>query len=170
MRWVWIDRITEFVAGERCVAIKCVSAAEDVLHDHFPAEGGREAEPMFPHSLLIEGMAQTAGVLVGHRGRFEHNVVLAKIGRAEFVRVVGPGEVVRFTATLDRYDDAGAATSGVLEVLDPVGGEARALGRVDLMFGHLDAERAGDLDLPERPFVFTGALMDLLDRSGVPRP
>ena len=37
MRWIWIDRIIELEKAERCVAIKNVSLAEDVLHDHFPA-------------------------------------------------------------------------------------------------------------------------------------
>ena len=35
-------------------------------------------------SLIVEGMAQTAGILVGHTGQFQHNVILAKIAKASF--------------------------------------------------------------------------------------
>jgi hypothetical protein len=37
MRWIWIDRIVALEKGRRCVALKNVALAEDVLHDHFPA-------------------------------------------------------------------------------------------------------------------------------------
>ncbi|MHC4652492.1 MAG: hotdog family protein, partial [Planctomycetota bacterium] len=62
---MWIDRIVELDPGQRLVAIKNVSLAEEHLHDHFPAQGDREALPVMPASLMIEGMAQTAGILVG---------------------------------------------------------------------------------------------------------
>ena len=35
MRWIWLDRILELEKAKRCVAIRNVTAAEDVLHDHF---------------------------------------------------------------------------------------------------------------------------------------
>ncbi|QDU71142.1 hotdog family protein [Mucisphaera calidilacus] len=170
MRWIWIDRITELLPGQRCVAVKCVSAAEEVLHDHFPADEQRAPDPMMPHSLLIEGMAQTAGIMVGHHGGFKEKVILAKINRASFETTAPPGHVVRFTATLDRYDDMGASTSGTLDLIDPASPDsATPLGRVDLMFSHVDQNRAG-LAFPEENFVFTSQFMDLLDRSGIPRP
>ena len=37
MRWFWIDRFLEFESGRYAKAVKCVSLAEDYLHDHFPA-------------------------------------------------------------------------------------------------------------------------------------
>ncbi|WP_428389862.1 beta-hydroxyacyl-ACP dehydratase [Mucisphaera sp.] len=169
MRWIWIDRILELDKGKRCVAIKCVSAAEDVLHDHFEADSNRAAAPMMPHSLLIEGMAQTAGILVGHQGDFKEKVILAKIAKARFHAVAQPGDVVRFTANIDRYDEMGASTSGTLEILDPQTGDATPLAEIELMFSHIDQNRAG-LAFPEENFVFTSQFMDLLDRSGIQRP
>jgi 3-hydroxyacyl-[acyl-carrier-protein] dehydratase len=87
MRWIWIDRIVEFEEARRCVAVKCVSAAEDVLHDHFPATEHHPATPVLPNTLIIEGMAQTAGILVGHAGGFREKVILAKIARAKFTEI-----------------------------------------------------------------------------------
>ena len=75
MRWIWIDRFTEFVSGDRAVAVKNVSRAEDYLEQHLPGY------PIMPPSLMIEGMAQTAGILVGEARQFTEKVILAKIRR-----------------------------------------------------------------------------------------
>ena len=95
MRWMWIDSIVEHEPGQRLVAVKQVSLAEEHLHDHFATEPGRLAEPVMPASLIIEGMAQTAGILVGAVNRFQEKVVLAKIVRAEVEGEVGPGQTIR---------------------------------------------------------------------------
>lgn len=165
MRWIWIDRILELERGVRCVAIKNVSAAEDVLHDHFPATDTHPAVPVLPNSLIIEGMAQTAGILVGHANDFSEKVILAKITRATFTGDVGPGYAIRHTATIDRLDTSGAATTGVTERLDPATGDATPLAEIELMFSHIDRNRSG-LAFPEHNFVFTSQFMDLLHRSG----
>jgi 3-hydroxyacyl-[acyl-carrier-protein] dehydratase len=174
MRWIWIDRILELEKGRRCVALKNTSLAEDVLHDHFPAtalpDGStRPATPLLPNTLVIEGMAQTAGILVGHARDFQEKVILAKIGVAQFTAAARPGFTLRFTATLDRLDAAGAATSGTVELLDPATGAARPLARIELLFSHVDQNRAG-LAFPEHNFVFTSQFMDLLRQSGFATP
>ena len=59
MRWIWIDKFLEFKSGESAVALKNVSLAEEHLHDHFPGF------PTMPECLMIEAMAQAAGLLRG---------------------------------------------------------------------------------------------------------
>lgn len=159
MRWIWIDRILELERGRRCVALKNVSAAEDVLHDHFPGS------PVLPNTLIIEGMAQTAGILVGHAGDFKEKVILAKITRATFTAAAGPGYALRYTAALERLTESGASTTGTVERIDPATGDARPLAAIDLMFSHIDQNRSG-LAFPEHNFVFTSQFMDLISRSG----
>ena len=156
MRWIWIDRFLELERGVKSVAIKNVSAAEEVLHDHFR---------VMPNTLIIEGMAQTAGVLVGHAGDFKEKVILAKITRATFTAAARPGFTLRHTATLQSINAMGASTSGVTELLDPATGEARPLATIDLMFSHVDQNRSG-LEFPEENFVFTSQFMDLLRDGG----
>lgn len=173
MRWAWIDRVLELEKGVRCVTIKNVSLAEDVVHDHFPPmqlpDGTRRvSRPVMPASLVIEGMAQTAGVLVGHAGDFKEKVVLAKITRAEFLCHAVPGHTIRFTAEITRMGSAGAATSGTLERIVSSTGVAEPMGRVDLMFSHIDQNRSG-LTFPDENFVFTDHFMDLLSVSGFPQ-
>lgn len=175
MRWMWIDRIVELVPRERLVAIKNVSLAEEHLHDHFPATDQRPAMPVMPASLILEGMAQSAGILVGHAAGFRENVILAKCGNAEFARDVTPGQTLRYTATMTHYDAAGASTQGLVEVLDharPALGYQR-LGAIDLMFSHtganLDLKGLGQ-DIPDHNFVFSDAFKTLLRTSGIDTP
>lgn len=166
MRWIWIDRILELEHGNRCVAIKNVTSGEDVLHDHFPATDQRPAVPVMPNTLIIEGMAQTAGILVGRTGDFREKVILAKIARADFEAAAYPGFTLRHTAILDNFGQGGAATSGRTELIDPVEGKIRHLAQIDLVFSHLDHAQSG-LEFPDHNFVFTSQFMDLLRESGL---
>ncbi len=163
MRWIWIDRILELKRRERCVALKNVSAAEDVLADHFPATADRKAAPVLPNPLIIEGMAQTAGILVGHANDFQEKVILAKIAKAVFHAAARPGFTIRYTATIDSFAASGASTSGVAELIDPHTGRTTPLADIALMFSHIDHNMAG-LEFPEHNFVFTSQFMDLIDQ------
>ncbi len=182
MRWMWIDRVLELAPRERMVAIKNVSLAEEHLHDHFAADeaAGLAALPIMPASLIIEGMAQTAGILVGHAQGFKEKVILAKIQRAELTREAGPGMTLRYTATIERMDAAGASTKGIVELLDHAAADAGArggweqIGTIDLIFSHLDqnmggAGRTGEA-FPEHNFVFGETFKTLLRTSGVAVP
>src|SRR5204863_7235029 len=149
-RWSWIGKCTEFTPRASATAVKNVSLAEQHLHDLFPAF------PIVPHSPLIEGMAQTAGILVGEARNFEEKVILAKIGRATFHRLVRPGETINFQATIDQLNEQGASISGVVSV---DGGALVA--EIELMFSHIDQNLAG-MEFPEHNFVFTEQFTELL--------
>ena len=149
MRWIWIDRFVAFEPGRRAVAIKNVSLAEEHLHDHW------EAFPIMPASLMIEGMAQTAGILVGQARDFKEKVILAKITRARFDRDVVPGDQITYQAEIVSISDSAALTSGtVLNNGEPIG-------QVDLMFSHIDRNLTGT-EFPEENFVFTGQFEQLI--------
>ena len=150
MRWIWIDGFTAFISGKTATAVKNVSLAEEYLHDHFPGY------PVMPPSLMIEGMAQTAGILVGEARQFKEKVILAKIRRALFEEYCVPGDTISYRATIESLEPAGATTSGV------VSRNQKTIGRVDLMFSHVDQSMSG-LNLPEHNFVFTEQFLDLLD-------
>ncbi len=149
MRWIWFDRFETFVPGERAVAVKNVSLAEDHLHDHFPGF------PVQPASLMIEGMAQTAGILVGDARGFGEKVILAKIKRATFHCLVRPGDQIRYDARIEQISDSGAMTHGEIRRGDELVGE------VDLVFSHIDQNLSG-LEFPQENFVFTEDFMALL--------
>jgi beta-hydroxyacyl-ACP dehydratase FabZ len=85
-----IDRIVELEA-DRVVSIKNVTANEPHFTGHFP---GR---PVMPGVLIVEAMAQTAGVLVLKQipDRANKLVFLATIEEAKFRRPVIPGDQLR---------------------------------------------------------------------------
>ncbi|MCA9244993.1 MAG: beta-hydroxyacyl-ACP dehydratase [Phycisphaerales bacterium] len=149
MRWIWFDRFEEFESGKRAVAVKNVTLAEDHLHDHFPGY------PLMPASLMIEGMAQTAGILVGEAKQFSEKVILAKVRKASFDEIVRPGDQVRYEAEIEQLTESAAATTGRVWLGD------RQIGAVDIVFSHIDQNMSG-LDFPEENFVFTEEFMALL--------
>ncbi len=171
MRWMWIDRIVSLEPGRRLVAIKNVSLAEDHLHDHFASDPtrGLSAAPVMPASLIVEGMAQSAGILVGHAHGFREKVILAKIGTAELTHDAAPGFTLRYTATIRSMDAQGAATEGLVELLDVDSGRCTTIGRIDLMFSHIDQNMAGT-SFPEHNFVFGDSFKTLLRMSGIAIP
>lgn len=143
MRWIWIDKFLEFEPLKRAVAVKNVSLAEEHLHDHW------EAYPVMPTSLMIEGMAQTAGILVGQARNFQEKVILAKIAKAEVRELVCPGDQLQYVAEIETITPEAAATKGTV-MRDGV-----AIGQIDLMFSHIDQNLAGT-EFPKENFVFTG--------------
>jgi len=148
MRWIWIDRFVAFEPGRRAAAVKNVTLAEEHLHDPCPAW------PTMPASLIIEGMAQTAGILVGEARGFAEKVILAKIRRVSLSRSVRPGEQLRYEARIERIDEAAAVTSGTVWAGD------QQIGTIDLVFSHVD-QNLRSIRLPRENFVFTEQFLSL---------
>lgn len=149
MRWIWIDKFTEFQSGVRATAIKNVSLAEEHLHDHFPGW------PVMPASLIVEGMAQTAGILVGEARNFAEKVILAKVKRAVFQGEARPGDRLQYDAAIEHIAPEAAATTGRVTV------DGRLLAEIDIVFSHIDNNMSG-LEFPEENFVFTDEFKSLL--------
>ncbi len=84
----FVDRILELAPDERVVTLKNVTGNDPALTAHFPGN------PLMPGVLLLEAMAQTAGLLL----RPGASAVLAQIKDARFRRAVIPGDQVRLEA------------------------------------------------------------------------
>jgi 3-hydroxyacyl-[acyl-carrier-protein] dehydratase len=158
MRWIWIDKFEKFEINVAAVAVKNVSLAEDHLHDHFPGF------PVMPASLMIEGMAQTAGILVGAAREFKEKVILAKIGKASFVRLVRPGEQIVYAARIVNVTEQGAAIEGTITSRSTVEGKPveSPVGSIDMMFSHIDSNISG-MKFPAFNFVFNSQFMELFE-------
>ena len=100
-------------------------------------------------------MAQTAGILVGEARNFEEKVILAKIGKATFHRLVRPGDTIEYSAKIDQLNVQGASISGTVRAAGELVAE------IELMFSHIDQNLAG-LEFPEHNFVFTEQFTELL--------
>ena len=154
MRWIWIDKFVEFTPRASATAVKNVTLAEEHLHDLYPDF------PVMPHSLIVEGMAQTAGILVGEARNFAEKVILAKIGRATFHRLVRPGDTIIYNAKIDQLSEQGASISGTVTATQGQG-QSNLVAEIELMFSHIDQNLAG-LRFPEHNFVFTEQFTELL--------
>ena len=91
-----VDRIVELRSDESAIGIKNVTANEPHFLGHFPGN------PVFPGVLLIEGMAQTAGVLCLKSLRTLEKpqlVYFLTIDKARFRKPVVPGDRVEYHMT-----------------------------------------------------------------------
>ena len=149
MRWIWIDKFLEFNSGKSAVSLKNVSLAEEHLHDHFPGF------PVMPECLMIEAMAQTAGILCGEARNFEEKVILAKIKKAVFFHFVRPGDTIILHAEIESIAPEAASTVGKIMRGDTL------IAEISLMFSHIDNNISG-LEFPEENFVFTDMFNSLL--------
>src|SRR5437764_14051315 len=113
MRWIWIDRFLEFHKGKSAKAVKNLSLAEDFFADHFPGY------PIMPASLILEGLAQTGGILVGEANDFREKVVLAKIPWAKFQREALAGEQLVYDVELLHLRPEGASVQGRVTATAP---------------------------------------------------
>lgn len=90
--FLWIDRVEELEPGVRCVAMKFIDPDNPMFAGHFPAK------PILPGVLLIEAVAQTAGVMLGSAApqRADTNprgvALLAAVNRFKFLKPVTPGQ------------------------------------------------------------------------------
>ncbi len=101
-----VDRILEVEAGKRIVGIKNVTYNEPFFPGHFPGQ------PIMPGVLILEAMAQTAGILV-FKSMSEENqekidqhrkkpVFFLGIDNARFRKPVVPGDQLRFELEVTR--------------------------------------------------------------------
>jgi 3-hydroxyacyl-[acyl-carrier-protein] dehydratase len=107
--FLWIDRVEELEPGVRCVAVKFVDPADPIFAGHFPAK------PILPGVLLIEAVAQTAGVMLGSvapqattsagENVGEKLALLAAVNRFKFFKPVTPGQELRIETK--KLTDAG---------------------------------------------------------------
>ncbi len=151
MRWTWIDRFVSFESGKAATAVKNLSLAEDHFADHFPGF------PVMPAPLILEGLAQTGGILVGEANKYTKNVVLAKMS-AKFHRDAMAGEQLTYTTTLIDLNDTGARVSATAH------SGAELVVEADIMFAHVSAAQLPP-GVPDPKFVFTGKMTELLRQA-----
>jgi len=90
-----VDRVTDYVLGESITAYKNITINEPCFTGHFPER------PIFPGVLILEAMAQVAGIL-GFKtmGKTDKLYLYAGIDSARFKRPVVPGDRLDFEVQL----------------------------------------------------------------------
>jgi beta-hydroxyacyl-ACP dehydratase FabZ len=86
--FLWIDRVEVLEPGSRCVAVKFIDPEDPIFAGHFPTR------PILPGVLIIEAVAQTAGVMLGSPASLTTAGValLAAVNRFKFLKPVTPGQ------------------------------------------------------------------------------
>lgn len=153
MRWFWIDKFTEFESGVHATAVKNVTLAEEHLHDHYPGFA------VMPGTLIMEGLAQTGGILLGEKHDFQHVVILGKVPKMTFHSWAIPGDTLTYRARL--LDDR--PEGGLTEVTAHVG--ERLVAEGEIFFAHVEQLVNGPsgVTVDQRNFVFSMRLLGILD-------
>ncbi|MEM8502476.1 MAG: 3-hydroxyacyl-ACP dehydratase FabZ [Cyanobacteria bacterium P01_D01_bin.1] len=90
-----VDRIIDYVPGERAVGLKNVTFNEPHFQGHFPNR------PLMPGVLIVEAMAQVGGIVLSQMpGVNDRLCVFAGIDKVKFRRPVVPGDQLIITTTL----------------------------------------------------------------------
>jgi 3-hydroxyacyl-[acyl-carrier-protein] dehydratase len=114
-----VDRVVELEPGRRAVGIKQVSANEPHFTGHFPER------PIMPGVLMVEALAQTAGIAVMTLDEYRGKLGLfAGIDDCRFKRLVVPGDTLRLEVTVERLRGMFGRVRGAASVDGQLAAEA----------------------------------------------
>jgi 3-hydroxyacyl-[acyl-carrier-protein] dehydratase len=120
-----VDRVLELEHGKRIVAIKNVTINEPYFVGHFPHL------PVMPGVLMIEALAQAAGILsfetLGRRSDASSVFYFVGIDGARFKRPVVPGDQLRLEVEILRFAKSISKFRGVATVDGAVAAEAELM-------------------------------------------
>ena len=123
--FLMVDRVTAFEAGKSIQAIKNVTINEPFFTGHFPAR------PVMPGVLMLEALAQAAGLLsfdmMGEAPGADKVFYFVGIDGARFKRPVEPGDQLILDVELDRIKGGIYKFKGVARVGDSVACEAEIM-------------------------------------------
>jgi UDP-3-O-[3-hydroxymyristoyl] N-acetylglucosamine deacetylase / 3-hydroxyacyl-[acyl-carrier-protein] dehydratase len=117
-----VDRVIEFETGKKAIGIKNVTINDNFFQGHFPTR------PIMPGVLIVEAMAQTAGLVVLtnplHRGKVAFFMAMDKV---KFRRVVVPGDQLIMEIEVIRDRARFVQATGVAKVNGEVAAEAEMM-------------------------------------------
>ncbi len=125
--FIMIDRVLELEPGERIVTLKNVTINEPFFQGHFPDN------PIMPGVLILEAMAQSAGVLTYESLPADKREVLIyfmAIERAKFRRMVVPGDQLRFEVEILKLRRKAVKGAGRAYVEDQLVAEAEMMASI----------------------------------------
>lgn len=131
MRFHMLDRIDEICFGKYIIGIKCITLGDDVFNEHFPGY------PIFPGSLIQEGLAQLAGCffeLIMEKKQITMTYsVLSIVNKMKFRKSSWPGDKLIYRADIITMRD----DFGVAQVKAQLDGETTADGELTFSFINL---------------------------------
>ncbi|MBC2734474.1 MAG: 3-hydroxyacyl-ACP dehydratase FabZ [Desulfobacteraceae bacterium] len=125
--FVMVDRVVELEPGHRIVTLKNVTINEPFFQGHFPGN------PIMPGVLILEAMAQSAGVLTFESLPPEKRNILVYfmgIDRARFRRMVVPGDQLVIEIILKRLKTRAVKATGQARVDGELAVEAELMASI----------------------------------------
>jgi beta-hydroxyacyl-ACP dehydratase FabZ len=124
--FVMIDRITNFISGERCTAIKNVSVNEPYFQGHFPGQ------PIMPGVLILESMAQAGAFLVLYNleDPLLKGMFFSAVEKSKFRKPIVPGDQIVLEMKLLKFRLGTVKFSGKAYVDDQLVAEAILLATI----------------------------------------
>jgi len=92
--FLMVDRVIELDPGKKAVGLKNVTINEPFFMGHFPGN------PIMPGVLIVEAMAQVAGIMAFRSGVQGDTVYFMSIEKAKFRKPVVPGDQLRIEITV----------------------------------------------------------------------
>ncbi|MGE5581434.1 MAG: 3-hydroxyacyl-ACP dehydratase FabZ [Bacillota bacterium] len=120
--FLMVDRVLELIPNQRVVALKNVTVNENFFNGHFPAK------PVMPGVLIIESLAQAAGLVMlskeEHKGKIPY---FAGIDNARFRRPVVPGDQLILEIDIIKLKGSVGRAKAVAKVEDQIAAEAELM-------------------------------------------
>ncbi|WP_156875188.1 3-hydroxyacyl-ACP dehydratase FabZ [Thermodesulfovibrio thiophilus] len=113
-----VDRVLELIPDKKAVGIKNVTMNEPFFQGHFPGN------PVMPGVLIIEAMAQVAGILAFKSGIEGTGVLFLSIEKVKFRKPITPGDQIRFEVNVMHRRGGVWKFSGTAKVNDTLTTEA----------------------------------------------
>jgi 3-hydroxymyristoyl/3-hydroxydecanoyl-(acyl carrier protein) dehydratase len=113
VRYVLVDRITEFQSGRILRGIKNVTMSDDLMKTYQTGEG---RQSLLPATMILEGLAQAAGILVAGSIDCNAQPVLAKVQPFTTYGVARAGDQINLYAELEELRLEGARARTLAEV------------------------------------------------------
>ena len=113
-----VDRIIDFQPNISITGIKNVTINEPYFQGHFPGQ------PIMPGVLMVEAMAQVAGMLAFSSGVEANSVFFMSIEKAKFRKPVVPGDQLKIEIKVLQQRGNVWKFSGTAKVDDKVASEA----------------------------------------------
>lgn len=147
-----IDKI-EHLDGDRIVAVKYVSLAEEYLADHFPTF------PVLPGVMMLEAATQAATWLLHRRTDFAHSLVVLKEAKnVKYGNFVAPGNFLRLEVEFNKPTDAGAT----FKVTGTVGDSTAVQARIELAAFNLADKQPALANLDDKLRAHTRSRFEVL--------
>ena len=113
-----VDRVIELVPEQKAVGIKNVTMNEPFFQGHFPGN------PVMPGVLIVEAMAQVAGVLAFKSGMEGTGVLFLSIEKVKFRKPITPGDQIKFEVQVVHRRGGVWRFSGIAKVDEKIVTEA----------------------------------------------